>query len=117
MSFFSKIASLFSRAGREEELLRQAMEHAKANQPGQAIAIYNSLVDSASTNSDLRARALFNRALAHSAAKDDDRAMADLAQVLTIPGLAENIQIAARSQLARVRKRNERRTKGEPIAD
>ena len=117
MSFLSKITSLFSRAGREEELLRQGLEHAKANRPGKAIELYNSILDSKSANGDLRARALFNRALAHSAAKDDERAMADLAQVLTIPGLAENIQIAARSQLARVRKRNERRTKGEPIAD
>ncbi len=115
MSFFSRLTSLFSRSGRDEELLHQALELAKANQPVKAIEIYSSLVDSKSSSRDLRARAMFNRALAHSAAKDDERALADLTQVLATPGLAENVQIAARSQLARVRKRTERRAKGEPI--
>ena len=38
---------------------------------------------------------------------DDDKAMADLQKVLTLPGLPENVQSAARSQIARVKKRAE----------
>lgn len=105
MSFFSRLAGLFSRSGRDDSLLLQAMEHAKAKRPEKALAIYDSLIDAAATRSEVKARALFNRALAYSSLNDDEKAIADLEQVLTIPNLAENIQTAAKSQLLRVRKR------------
>jgi len=110
MSFLSRLGGLLTRGGREEDQLRQAMEHAKGDRPKKAIEIYTSLVDSKGTSADVRAKALFNRALAYSALRDDERASADLTQVLALPNLAENVQIAARSQLARVRKRAEKRT-------
>jgi hypothetical protein len=110
MSFLSRITGLLTRGGRDDDRLRQALEHAKGNRPGQAIEIYNALLDSSRTSADVRAKAMFNRALAYSSVKDDERAVADLTQVLTLPNLPENIQIAARSQLARVRKRGDRHT-------
>lgn len=109
MSFIGRLTGLLSSGGRGEESLKQAMEHAKNGRPAQAVEIYTKLVDAKGTSGELRARALFNRALAYSALKDDERALADLTQVLTVPNLAENVQIAARSQLARVRKRTEKR--------
>jgi hypothetical protein len=50
---------------------------------------------------------LFNRALAFSSLEDDDKARADLAQVLTLRNLPENVQTAARAQLARIKRRSE----------
>ena len=109
MSFLSRLGGLLTRGGRDEDQLRQAMEHAKGERPQKAIDIYTSLIDSKGASADVRARALFNRALAYSAVKNDERAIADLTRVLALPNLAENVQIAARSQLTRVRKRSEKR--------
>src|SRR5262245_37930943 len=109
MSFMGKLTGLFSNSSRGEDSLRQAMELAKAGRPTEAIVIYSRLIDASGSSADLRARALFNRALAFSSLKDDERATNDLTQVLAVPNLADNVQIAARSQLARVRKRTERR--------
>ena len=107
MGFLSKLAGLFSRGSRDEGLLLEGVEHAKGKRPEKAIEIYNSLLTTPKLNPTVRARALFNRALAHSAMDDDDKAMADLQKVLTLPGLPENVQSAARSQIARVKKRAE----------
>jgi tetratricopeptide (TPR) repeat protein len=105
MSFFSRLAGLFTRGGRDDSLLSQAMEHAKGKRPEKALAIYNSLIDAAGTRSEVKARALFNRALAYSSLNDDEQAIADLEQVLAMPNIPENVQNAAKSQLLRVRKR------------
>jgi len=106
MGFFSRLTSLFTAGGSEDSRLLKGVEHAKAGHPEKAIEIYNALL--AKTNSEtVRARALFNRALAHSALKNDDQAIKDLQDVLASPNLAENVQSAARAQLARVKKRLE----------
>ncbi len=108
MSFFSRLTGLFTRSGRDDNLLLEAMEHAKAKRPDKALAIYNSLLAASGTRNEVRARALFNRALAHSSLNDDEKAIADLESVLALPNVPENVQAAAKSQLMRVRKRSER---------
>jgi hypothetical protein len=108
MSFFSRLTNLFTRGGRDDNLLQQGMAHATAHRPEKAIAIYDSLVNSRSTSLTVRSRALFNRALAHSAMKNDQKAIADLEQVVNMPGVSENVQTAARNQLIRVRNRGDR---------
>ena len=114
MSFFGQLANLFSRAGREDNLLLQGMAHASANDPEKAISIYDSLVRSKSAT--VRSRALFNRALAHSMMKQDAKAIADLEQVVAMPDAPENVLTAARTQLIRVRNRGERvRSRGASV--
>jgi hypothetical protein len=108
MSILSRLTNLFSRTGRDDNRLQQAMEHAHAKRPTEAIAIYDSLIDAKGTSPTVRARALFNRALAHSSLKDDDKAIADLESVVTMPGTPENVLSAARNQLVRVRNRKQR---------
>ena len=51
--------------------------------------------------------AIFNRALAYSAIDEDDSAAEDLATLLEMPGLPENIHTAAQQRRERVRRRNE----------
>lgn len=106
MGLLQRIAGLFTRGGRDDGLLLQGLEHAKAKRPEKAIEIYNQLLSSGVTSDTTRARALFNRALAYSALDQDDKAVADLEKVLALPNLPENVQSAARTQLARVRRRN-----------
>jgi hypothetical protein len=108
MGFFDQLANVFSRSGRDDSRLQQGMAHAQAKRPARAIAIYDSLVNSHGTNSTVRARALFNRALAHSSMKDDSKAIADLEQVVALPSAPENVLAAARNQLVRVRNRVQR---------
>jgi len=108
MGFFDQIASLFSRNGRDDHRLRKGMNHAHAQRPAQAIAVYDSLLECESTSATVRARALFNRALAHSLMKDDQKAIADLQEVLSMRAAPENVQMAARNQLSRVYNRVQR---------
>ena len=104
MGIFSSLTSLFG--GSEDARLQQGLEHAKAGRPEKAIEIYNALLQK--TSSDVvRARTLFNRALAHSAMHNDELAVKDLQDALASPNLPENVQSAARAQLARVKKRRE----------
>ena len=104
MGLLSSLTNLFN-GGSEDSRLIKGMDLAKAGQPEKAIDIYNALM--AKSSSDIiRARALFNRALAHSALKNDEQAIKDLQEVLVCQNLPENVQAAARSQMARVRKRS-----------
>lgn len=107
MGFFSRLTSLFSARGRDDDRLVQALAHAKAGRPERAIEIYDALIASSAKGDVIRARALFNRALAYSAMKNDEQAIKDLREALASPNLPENVQAAARTQLARVQKRNE----------
>jgi hypothetical protein len=106
MSVVSRLLGMFTRGGRDEGMLLQGVEHAKAKRPEQAIAIYNALIADQGTSTQVRGRALFNRSLAYSALKDDEKALADLQEVLKIPHLPENVTTAARERVTRLRNRH-----------
>jgi hypothetical protein len=108
MGFFGQLLNLFSRAGRDDNRLKQGMDHAHANRPEKALDIYNEILNSKGIGPVVRARTLFNRALAHSALKNDVKAIADLEEVLATQAVPENVLTAARNQLIRVRSRIER---------
>ncbi|QDU31046.1 hypothetical protein ETAA8_61990 [Anatilimnocola aggregata] len=105
MGFLQRLSNWFSQGGREENLLQQAVDLAKEKQPAEAIKIYNELLRSQSASSILKARALFNRALAYSSLKDDQRAAADLQTLVSSNDAPENVRSAARTQLVRIRNR------------
>jgi hypothetical protein len=108
MGFFGQLANLFTRSGRDDNRLQEAMDHASAKRPEKAIGIYDALLSSQKISPTVRARALFNRALAHSSMKDDQKAIADLEAVVAMSAAPENVLSAARNQLTRVRNRVER---------
>ena len=108
MAIFGRLTNFFSRTGRDDNRLQTAMEHAHAKRPGEAIAIYDSLLGSKGTSPTVRARALFNRALAYSSLKDDGKAIADLEELVAQIGAPENVVSAARNQIVRVRNRLQR---------
>ncbi len=107
MGFFDRLTNWFSRSGREENQLQKAVDLAKSKNPNEAIAIYNDLLRSTTVSVSMKASALFNRALAHSSLKDDDQAIADLKELVALPGIPENIRATARTQLVRLRNRAE----------
>lgn len=107
MSFFSKIAGLFSRSSRDDNSLLEGVEHAKAKRPEKALEIYNSLLAGTTISPSVRASALYNRSMAYSALHNDDKAVADLQKVLTLAGAPVKILNAAKSRLARLKKRAE----------
>jgi hypothetical protein len=106
MGLIDRLTGLFTRSGRDDSLLQQGIAHAKAKRPQDAIVIYDRLINSSATSAGTRASALFNRALAHSSQDDDAKALADLERVLELPDLPDNVQTAARAQIARVRRRS-----------
>lgn len=106
MNFFSRLQNWFSRTGRDDNLMSTAMELAKDKQPAEAIKIYNDLLQSTTASAETKARALFNRALAHSSLKDDAKAVADLKQLTSLPNVPENVRTAARNQLVRLQNRS-----------
>lgn len=105
MSFLQRLSNWFSQSGREDNLLQQAVDLAKEKRPAEAIEIYNELLRSHSVTSIVKARALFNRALAYSSLKDDERATSDLQTVISSNDAPENVRTAARTQLVRLKNR------------
>jgi len=82
---------------------------AKANKDDFAGAIsdYSAAIQSPKIPPDVKAMAIYNRALAYSAINEDEKAAADLASLLEMPNLPENIQVAAQQRRARIRRRCE----------
>ena len=106
MNLLNRLSNWFSSSGRDDNLMSSAMELAKDKQPAEAIKIYNDLLRSTSASAEIKARALFNRALAHSSMKDDVKAVADLKQLTAMPDVPENVRTAARNQLVRLQNRS-----------
>jgi hypothetical protein len=106
MGLLQRVTSLFSRSGRDDQLLLAGLAHAKADRPDEALKIYNQLLKDSGTNATTRARTLYNRAIAYSALNEDAKAVADLEEVLKMPSVPDNVESAARDRLARVRRRN-----------
>lgn len=105
MDLFNRLTNWFSRQGRDENQLNVALDRAKGGAPAEAIEIYNDLLRNPATSATTKARALFNRALAYSSMKDDQKAIADLKQLTAQNDAPENVRSAARTQLVRLKNR------------
>ncbi len=95
MSFFRWLSSLFSNRGQALALYRSGMKKAgKLNYHG-AIDDYTASIESENTPTDVKAMAIYNRALAYSAVHETKKAADDLDTVLQMPGLSEKVRAAA----------------------
>ncbi|XZE17597.1 hypothetical protein SH449x_002871 [Pirellulaceae bacterium SH449] len=70
-----------------------------------AIQDYTAAIKTEGLPKDVLGMALFNRSLAYSAIQENEKAAEDLAKVLKMPGLPENIKIAASQRQERIRRR------------
>ena len=81
------------------------MAKAKKGDFAGAISDYSATVQDPSIPPDVLGMALYNRALAYSAVQEDQKAADDLKKVLSIPGLPDNIKVAASQRRERLRRR------------
>jgi hypothetical protein len=70
-----------------------------------AIADYSAAIKSRNVPVDVKGMATYNRALAYDAIDDQEKAASDLAAMLEMPGLPENIITQARQRRERIRRR------------
>ena len=82
---------------------------AKANQRDYdgAIADYSAAIREPNIPTDRKAMVLYNRALAYSAMHEDAKSAEDIAAVLELPGLPQNIKMQAKERQERMRRRKE----------
>ncbi|QDU26772.1 hypothetical protein ETAA8_18530 [Anatilimnocola aggregata] len=111
MGFLDQIKAIFY-SPTEESRLKEAIALARTGSLEPAIRVYDALV--ASTNSDIRASALLNRALAYSAMDDESQTQRDLESLLALADVSATIKTAAREKLARIQAR-ERRTQSQRV--
>jgi hypothetical protein len=110
MSFVTWMKSWFSRRGKALSLYRSGMAKANNRDYGGAIADYSAAIRTPHIPTDVKAMAIFNRALAYSAIHKDEKSAEDLTAVLEMPGLPINIKKEAHERRERIRRRNERGT-------
>lgn len=105
MGFFDWLKTKFSR--RESHLAPYRSGMLKANKGDFAGAIqdYTTAIKAEGLPADVLGMTLFNRSLAYSALHENEKAAEDLAKVLKMPGLPENIKVAAGQRQERMRRR------------
>ena len=86
------------------------MAKAKKRDYHGAIADYSAAILAPHFPTDVKAMAIYNRALAYSAIREDAKAAEDLAAMLEMPGLPVNIKTCAQQRWERIRNRVERGT-------
>lgn len=105
MGFMGWVQSLFSKRGKALAMYRSGMILAKKEDFRGAIAAYTEAIDAVDVPSDVKGMALYNRALAYAAIDEDAKAADDLAAMLKLPGLPENVKTQAHQRRERLRRR------------
>jgi hypothetical protein len=108
MGLMRWLSSLVSRRGKALSTYRAGMAKAKKNDFLGAIADYSKAIGASDIPADVKAMAIYNRALAYAAINEDKKAADDLAAMLKMPGLPENIATQARQRRERIRRRLEK---------
>lgn len=112
MNLLRWVQSLLTRRGHALADYRSGMKKANKRDYLGAIADYSAAIDADGTPEDVRAMAIYNRALAYSAMDEGEKAARDLDTVLKMPRLSAKVQAAAQQRRERLRKRSERAEEG-----
>ena len=102
------LAGIVSRRSRAMGLYRSGMAKARKRDYHGAIDDYTSAIDSPHVPIDVKGMATYNRALSYAALQQDEKAAEDLAAMLQMPGLPENVVTEARQRRERLRRRLQR---------
>lgn len=105
MKFLHWIQSLISHRGQALAEYRSGIKKANKHDYSGAIEDYTAAIKSEDTPDDVRAMAIYNRALAYSAIHEDNKASSDLDAVLKMPKLSEKVRTAAMRRRERIRQR------------
>jgi len=106
MRFFAWLKSRSSERDRGLWLYKRGMAKAKNHDHKGAIDDYTSTIDMHGVPSDVRAMALYNRAVVHAAAGNNPRAIDDLNAVLALAEPLEKVKTAAKQKLVRMDRRS-----------
>ena len=108
MKFFRKIAARFTPRGRALALIDQGMTFANNAQPDFAIKHYNDVINSSKSPRDVKAMALFNRALVYTTIGNEPQAKIDLNAILNMPEAMTKIKKSASDKLVRMQRKLKR---------
>ncbi|MBC8868408.1 MAG: hypothetical protein H8E44_03270 [Planctomycetes bacterium] len=99
------LKSRCSNRGRCLWLYNQAMAKAKKHDRKGAIDDYTDTIDMRDVPPDVKAMALYNRALVHTAVTHNPQAIDDLNAILAMAEPLDNVKTAARQKLVRMERR------------
>lgn len=102
MKFITWLRSRLSNRYRAMSRYQQGMKNAKRHNHEAAVTDYTQVIEMAEAPPDIRAMALYNRALVYDAMGHLTRAIADLNRVLSMSGVADQVRIEARRRIARM---------------
>lgn len=80
------------------------MSRAKSQDLPGALEDYTEVIDTPDVPADLKAMALFNRALVHAAQSRNSSAIGDLEKLLAMPSATETVKTEARRKLVRMKR-------------
>ena len=105
MRIFAWLKSRSSDRGKGLWLYKQGMAKAKKRDHKGAIDDYTATIDMQDIPPDVKAMALYNRAVVHSAVGSNPMAVDDLNAVLAMAEPLDNVKTAARQKLTRMKRR------------
>ncbi len=103
MNLFTWWSGRFTDRGKAVKLYRSGMELARKKEHASAIKDYTEAIKVSDDLPDVRAMALYNRALMYLATDDVKQATADLKTVLDMPKAPNDIKIEARQRITRMK--------------
>jgi hypothetical protein len=108
MSFTGWVMSCFSRRGKTLSLFQSGIAKANNHDHDGAIADYSAVIRLPHIATEVKAMALYNRALSYSAIHEEAKSNEDLAAVLEMPGLPANVRTHAQQRRERIKQRNKK---------
>ena len=105
MSVSQWLKRKFSKATTPTCLYKAGMEKARQHDHEGAIGDYTAAVEMPDVSMDVKAMALYNRALVHAATRNADKAIEDLNLVLAMREAPGNIKAAAKQKLSKILRR------------
>ena len=114
MGFFDKFLGGFGVRGKAMAAYKRGMEKAEGRDWAGAIIEYTAVIEMADAPGDVKAMALFNRAIAYSHADAPDRAELDLQRVLSLDEATAQVKNAARERMKRMEQYRRRQNQPKP---
>ena len=106
MNLIRWIKSWLTHRGKALSLYRTGIARANKGDYHGAIADYSAAIRAPDIPLDVKAMAIYNRSLAYTAINEDEKATEDLATMLEMPGLPENIKSKAHQRRERIKRRD-----------
>ena len=112
MNYFKRIAGRFTTRGRALVRVDQGMACANNGEPNFAIKHYTDVINASEAPRDVKAMALFNRALVFTTIGKELQATVDLKAIHNMPEAMTRIKKSARDKLVRMQRKLKREDNG-----